>query len=145
MFVVSGLRALPRTKGLTMSESCLRDTHGTFKGVMTKETLNIIEECRRVKLEGKNGQYPELKHDAVRAVRRDKVAKVRRVCERVESHLWSIDSRPAYRRIRTLRSSAPPPRCCIVKAADGTTLTGDSEIRTRWARYFEELYRVDPR
>ena len=42
-----------------------------------------------------------------------------------------------------LRSSRPPPRCSTVKAADGTTLTGESEIRARWAGYFEELYRVD--
>ena len=36
-----------------------------------------------------------------------------------------------------------PLRCFTVKAADGTTLTGESEIRARWAGYFEELYRVD--
>ena len=43
-----------------------------------------------------------------------------------------------------LRPSRPPPRCSTVEAADGTTLTGESEIRARWAGYFEELYRVDP-
>ena len=77
-------------------------------------------------------------------MRRDKEAQVRGVCEAVESHLWSTDFRPTYRGIRTLRFSRPPPRCSIVKAGDGTTLTGESEIRARWAGYFEELYRVDP-
>ena len=38
---------------------------------------------------------------------------------------------------------SPPPRCSTVKTADGTKLTGESEIRTRWAGNFEELYRVD--
>ena len=58
--------------------------------------------------------------------------------------MWPTDSRPAYRGIRTLRSSRPPPHCSTVKAADGTTLTGESEIRARWAGYFEELYRAEP-
>ena len=38
---------------LKMSESCLRDTPGTSKSFLTKETLNIIEESRRARLEGK--------------------------------------------------------------------------------------------
>ena len=77
-------------------------------------------------------------------MRRDKEAQVRGVCEIVESHLWSTDSRHAYRGILTLRSSRPSPLCTTEKAADGTTLTGESEIRARWGGYFEELYRVDP-
>ena len=77
-------------------------------------------------------------------MRTDKEAQVRGVCETVESHLWSIHSRQAYRKIRTVRSARPPPRCSTVKAADGTTLTGKSEIRARCAGYFERLYRVDP-
>ena len=124
---------LPKTEVLKVSESFL-----------TKETLNTIEESRWAILEGRTGEYRELKREAVRAVRRDKEAQVRGVCETVESHLWSTDSRPAYRGIRTLRSSRAPPCCSTVKAADGTTLTGESEIRARWAGYFQELYRVDP-
>ena len=30
-----------------------------------------------------------------------------------------------------------------MKAADGTTLTGEPQIRARLAAYFEELYRVN--
>ena len=56
---------------------------------LTKKTLNTIEESRKARLEGKIGEYRELKREAVRAVRRDKEAQVRGVCETVESHLWS--------------------------------------------------------
>ena len=132
-----------KTEVLKVSESCLRDTHGKSKSFLTKETLNIIVESRRARLEGKNGQYRKLKRGAVRAVRRDKEAQVREVCETVESHMWSTDSRPSYRGIRRLRCSRTPPRCSTVKAADGTTLTGDSEIRARLTGYFEKLYLVD--
>ena len=69
---------------------------------------------------------------------------MRGICEEVESHLWSSDPRPAYRGIRALRSSKPPPRCSSVRSADGVTLTEDSEIRARWAGYFEELYSAEP-
>ena len=81
------LRTDLRTKVLKVWESCLRDTPGTSKSFLTKETLNIIEESRRARLEGRTGQYRELKREAVRAVRRDKEAQVRGVCETVESHL----------------------------------------------------------
>ena len=87
----------------------------------------------------KTRQYRELKREAVRAVWRDKEAQVRGVCETGESHLWSTDSRPAYRGIRTLRPSRPTPCYSTAKAADGTTLTGESEIRARWAAHIEEL------
>ena len=43
----------------------------TSKSFLTKEILNIIEESRRARLEGKTGEYRELKREAVRAVRRD--------------------------------------------------------------------------
>ena len=66
--------------------SCLRDTSGTSKSFETEETLNNIEESRRARLEGRTRQYRELKREAVRAVRRDKEAQVRGVCETVDSH-----------------------------------------------------------
>ena len=79
-----------------MLESCLRDTPGTSKSFLTKETLNTIEESRRARPEGRTGQYWELKREAVRTVRKDKEAQVRGVAETVKSHLRSTDSRPAY-------------------------------------------------
>ena len=91
---------------MKMSESRLRVTPGTSKSFLTKETVNTIEESLRAALEGKTGQYWELKREAVRAVRRDKEAQVRGLREAVESHLWSTDFQPAYRVIRTLRSSS---------------------------------------
>ena len=46
-----------------MTESCLRDTPGTSKSLLNKETLNVIEESRRARLEGKTGQYGELERN----------------------------------------------------------------------------------
>ena len=85
------------TQILKVLDSCLRRISATFKSFLTKKTLNTILESRRARLEGKTGQYRELKREAVRAVRRNKEAQVHGVCDTVESHLCSTDSRPAYR------------------------------------------------
>ena len=65
-------------------------------------------------------------------------------CEGVEHHLWLSDSRPAYRGIHTLRSSKPVPRCTAVTAEGGRLLKEESEVKARWAGYFERLYQTDP-
>ena len=66
------------------------------------------------------------------------------ICEGVEHHLWSSDSRPAYRGICTLRSSKPIPWCTAVRAEGGRLLTEESEVKARWAGCFERLYQTDP-
>ena len=69
---------------------------------------------------------------------------MRGICEGVEHHLWSRDSRPAYRGIRALRSSKPIPRYTTVGAEGGRLLTEESEVKARWAGYFERLHQADP-
>ena len=69
---------------------------------------------------------------------------MRGICEGVEHHLSSSDSRPAYRRIRSLRSSKLVTQCTVVRAEDGRLLTEESEVKARWAGYFEQLYQADP-
>ena len=59
--------------------------------------------------------------------------------EGVEHHLWSSDSRPAYREIHALRSSMSVPRCTEVRAEGGGLLTEESEVKARWTGYFERL------
>ena len=69
---------------------------------------------------------------------------MRGICEGVEHHLWTGDSRPTYRGIRALRSSKPIPRCPAVRAEGGRLLTEESEVKARWAGYFERLYQANP-
>ena len=73
-----------------------------------------------------------------------KEAHVRGICEGVEHHLWSSDSHPAYRRIHALRSSKPIPQCTAVRAEVGRLLTEESEVKARWAGYFERLHQANP-
>ena len=61
----------------------------------------------------------------------------------VEHHPWSSDSHPAYREICILRSSQPVPRCTAVRSEGGGLLTEESEVKARWAGYFERLCQAD--
>ena len=59
-------------------------------------------------------------------------------------HLWSSDSLPAYRGICTLPSSKLIRQCTAVRAEGGGLFTEESEVKARWAGYFEWLYQSDP-
>ena len=43
-----------------------------------------------------------------------------------------------------MRSSKPVTRCTAVKAEGDGLLTEESEVKARWAGYFERLYQDDP-
>ena len=88
--------------------------------------------------------FMELRRKTVHALRVDKEAYVRGICEVVEHHLWTSDSHPAFRRIHTLPFSKPAPQCTAVRAEGGGLLTEESEVKASWAAYFERLYQADP-
>ena len=69
---------------------------------------------------------------------------MRGICEEIEHHLWSSDSRPAYRGVRALHSSKPVPQCTAARAEGSGLLTEESEGKARLASYFERLYQADP-
>ena len=102
---------------------------------ISQETIDIIEECRRARLDGETGRHRELRRDAVRAMRGDQESRIQGICESVESHLYTGDARPAYKALRKLRSSASTPRCPTVRAADGAILSDEPAVKARWAGY----------
>ena len=67
------------------------------KNFVSQGTLDTIDQSRRARLTGRTELFRELRHKTVRVPRVDKEAYVREICEGVEHHLWSSDSRPAYR------------------------------------------------
>ena len=77
-------------------------------------------------------------------LRVDKEADVRGMCEGVEHHLWSSDSCPAYKGIRTLHYSKPVPQCTAFTVEGGGLLTEEFDVKAFWASFFERLYQADP-
>ncbi len=106
--------------------------------------LDTIDQSHRARFNSRAELFIELRHKTVRALRVDKEANVRGFCEGVEHHLWSSDSHPACRGIHALRSPKSDPRCAAVRAKGGGLLTEESEVKARWAGYFEWLYQADP-
>ena len=133
-----------KTTVLDVAGGCLGTHQIAKKNFVSQGTLDTIDQSRRARLNGRAELFRELRHKTVRALRVDKEADVQGICEGVEHHLWSRDSSPAYMGIHELRSSEPIPRCTAVRAEGGRLLTEESEVKARWAGYFERLYQADP-
>ena len=82
---------------------------GGRRRILSQGTMDTIAQSHRNRLNGRAVLFRELRRKTVSALRVDKEAYVRGICEGVEHHLWTGDSRLAYRGIRALRSSKPIP------------------------------------
>ena len=112
-----------RSVALDVAGRCLGTHWRAKKNFFSQGTLDTIAQSRRARLNSRAELFRALRRKTVRALRVDKEAYVRGICEGVEHRLWPSDSRPAYRGIRTLRLSKPIPRCTAVRAEGGGVLT----------------------
>ena len=71
---------------------------------VSQGTLDTIDQSRRARLHGRAELFRELRGKTVHALRVDKEAYVRGICEVVQQHLWSSDARPTSRGICALLS-----------------------------------------
>ena len=129
---------------LDVAGGCLGTHRRVKKNFVSQGTLDTIDQSRRARHHGRDELFKELRRKTVRALRADKEANVRRICEGVEHHLWTSNSQTAYRGICALHSSKPVPRCTAVRVEGGRLLTEESEVKAHWAGYFERLYQADP-
>ena len=116
-----------KTTFVDVAGRCLGTHRRAKKNFVSQGTLDTIVQSRRARLNGRAELFRELRRETVRALRVDKEAYVRGICEGVEHHLRSSDSRPAYRGIHAFRSSKPIPRCTVVRAEGGGLLTEESK------------------
>ena len=112
-----------KTTILDVAGGCLGTHRRAKKNFVSQETLDTIDQSRRARLNGRVELFRELRRKTVRALRVDKEACVRGICEGVKHHLWSSDSHPTYRGICALRSSKPIHWCTAVRAEGGWLLT----------------------
>ena len=124
------------------SESIPKVTKGV-RSDLSQATVDIIEECRKARLNGSSERYRKLKRECIRAVRGDREARLRDLCEAVDRHVKTGDARLAFRAIRELRTPVSRTRCAGVLGADGNVLS-EEDAPKRWAEHFEELHGADP-
>ena len=125
-------------------ETSIRDVAGgclgTHRWVKKKNfsqgTRDTIDLSRRARLNGRAELFRKLRRKTVFALRVDKEVYGRVICEKVEHHLWSSDSHPAYRGICALRSSKPVHRCTKVRVEGGRLLTEAPEVKVHWAGFW---------
>ena len=117
--LLKGLWSAVKTTILDVAGGCLGTYRRAKKNFVSQRTLDTIDQSRRARLNGRAKLFRELWRKTVRAQRVDKEAYVQGICEGVEHHLWSSDSRAAYKGIHALRSSQPVPRCTAVRVEGG--------------------------
>uniref|UniRef100_A0A8C4NCI5 TRPM SLOG domain-containing protein n=1 Tax=Eptatretus burgeri TaxID=7764 RepID=A0A8C4NCI5_EPTBU len=86
-----------KTTVLDVAGGCLGTHRRAKKNFVSQGTLDTIDQSRRARLNGRAELFRELRHKTARALRVDKEAYVRGICEGVEHHLWTGDSRPFIR------------------------------------------------
>ena len=126
-----------KSSALNVASECIPRLPRRKQDGISQETIHIIEKSRSARLDGKTGLSRDLRREAVGAMRKDAEARVRELCETVEEHLGTSASRPAYKAIRKLKPTASAPRSPAVRAADGTILTEESDVKDRWSGYFD--------
>ena len=132
-----------KTTILGVAGSCLGTHRQVKQNFVSHGVLDTIDQSRRSRLNGRAELFMELRGKTGRLLIVDKEAYVRGICEGVEHHLWTSDYCPVGRGICALRSSKPVSRCTAVRAEGGAFLTEESEVKARWASYFERLYQAD--
>ena len=83
-----------KTTVLNVAGGCLGTHRRAKKNFVSQGTLDTIDQSRMARLNGRADLFRELRHKTVRSLRVDKEADMRGICEVVEHHMWSSDSRP---------------------------------------------------
>ena len=119
-----------KTTVLDVAGGCVGTHHKAKKNYVSQGTLDTIDQSCRARLNGRAELFRELRRKTLHALRLDKEACLQGICDGVEHHLWSSDSRPAYRRIHALHFFKPIPQCTAIREEGGRHLTEESKVST---------------
>lgn len=110
---------------------------------ISENTWDLIRRRQLTKREGNNvgedlSQYRELSRQIDRAVRADKDAYIRSICEEIEKHSNSNQPTDLFKKVRTLSRSFQP-RYLPIRDENGERLSTKSEVLERWRQYCKQL------
>ena len=107
---------------------------------MSEEALQIAEERREVKIQGKRERYTQLNAEFQRRARRDKKAFLDEQCKETEENNRMGETRDLFKQIRDIKRTFHVTMGPI-KDKNDKDLTKAEEIKKRWQEYTEELYK----
>ena len=109
---------------------------------LSEEALQIAEKRKEVKGKGEKERYTHLIAKFQRIARRDKKAFLSDQCKEIEENNRMGKTRDLFKKIRDTKGTFHA-KMGTIKDINGIDLTEAEDIKKRWQKYTEELYRKD--
>ena len=109
---------------------------------MSEEALQIAEKRREAKGKGEKERYIHLHAEFQRIARRDNKAFLRDQCKETEENDRMGKTRDLFKKIRDTKGTFHA-KIGTIKDRNSMNLTETEDIKNRWQKYTEELYKKD--
>ena len=109
---------------------------------MSEEALQIAEKRREAKGKEEKERYTHLNAEFQRIARRDKKAVLSGQCKEIEENNRMGKTRDLFRKTRDTKGTFLA-KMGSIKHRNGMDLTEAEDIKKRWQKYTEELYKKD--
>ena len=109
---------------------------------MSEEALQIALKRREAKSKGEKERYSHLNAEFQRIARRDKKAFLNDQCKEIEKNNRMGKTRDLFKKIRDTKGTFHA-KMASIKDRNGMDLTEAEDIKKRWQKYTEELYKKD--
>ena len=107
---------------------------------LSEEAWKIAEQRREVKGKGEKERYTHLNAEFQRIARRDKIALLSDHCKEIEEHNRMGKTRDRFKKIRDTKGTFHA-KMGTRKDRNGMDLREAEDIKKRWQKYTEELYK----
>ena len=109
---------------------------------LSEEALQIAEKRREAKGKGEKERYIHLHAEFQRIARRDNKAFLRDQCKETEENDRMGKTRDLFKKIRDTKGTFHA-KIGTIKDRNSMNLTETEDIKNRWQKYTEELYKKD--
>ena len=109
---------------------------------LSEDTLQIAEKRREAKGKGEKERYTHLNAEFQRISRRDKKAFLSDQCKELEENNRMGKTRDLFKKIRDTKGIFHA-KISTIKDRNGMDLTEAENVKRRWQKYTEELYKKD--
>ena len=109
---------------------------------LSGEALQIAVKRREEKSKGQKGRYKHLNAEFQRIARRDKKAFFSDQCKEIEENNRMGKTRDLFKKIRDTKGTLHA-KMGSLKDRNGMDLTEAEDVKKRWQKYTEELYKKD--
>ena len=109
---------------------------------LSEEALQIAEKRREIKDKGEKERYTHLNAEFQRIARRDEKAFHSDQCKEIEENNKMGKTRDLFKKIRDTKGTLHA-KMGSIKCRNGMDLTEAEDIKKRWQKHTEELYKKD--